>query len=74
MSTPKTTTCKDCDGTISKQAKTCPHCGARGPSILNAEYYAELIKVGLALMFLVPVLFIGGTCAVAMLSGGGTTP
>ena len=56
----RTTTCRDCNGLVSKSAKKCPHCGADVPyfsetgfgflSFIKAIFYCALIFAGVQLV------------------------
>ena len=59
------TTCKTCGGTISKSATTCPHCGAKNPT-LSAD---SKKKIGIFVFLVVFISFI--LILVIALNGGG---
>ena len=51
----RTTTCRDCDGLVSKSAKKCPHCGADNPHLDKAGFgFLTFIRV----IILLGVLFV----------------
>ncbi|WP_417526355.1 hypothetical protein [Marinomonas shanghaiensis] len=55
--------CSDCSERISAKAKTCPHCGAKGISVVKDE---KRKAIGCSILIAVPIFFF----LVAVLSGG----
>ena len=55
-------TCRDCQGEISRSAKSCPHCGARKPNQGKFEYRLHqvanaLMGIGLILTLLLTFVY-----------------
>nr|ADI19060.1 hypothetical protein [uncultured delta proteobacterium HF0070_07E19] len=59
----RTTSCRDCDGLVSKSAKKCPHCGADIPHLNKAGFgFLTFIRVIIlfAIVFVGTLLFLFG--------------
>ncbi|HCE43879.1 MAG TPA: hypothetical protein DET40_10060 [Lentisphaeria bacterium] len=52
--------CKECKKEVSSKAKTCPSCGAPVKTGGTATSIARIILMVLAILLLLPALFIGG--------------
>ncbi len=60
MQNSKLCKCKDCQKEVSKNAKTCPHCGVKDPSIKISDAIGGFIVLAIiVLLFVGLIVFIG---------------
>ncbi len=50
--------CKECGREISTSADACPHCGNLSPAKKAVKVGTDIIKAGLGLTVLIPIVFI----------------